>query len=132
MGLGGDGDPAQETSLAWPRLYMVDLSPGLGWLLVKSSTVATGVSPCHSRSGYPVFRVPIDALRPTSIEAANPQVGPYLCLVPEMPSLCSSTVPVALMPSGLLVGILLLLHKIKKVFSPSCLSGFGKPRVSLS
>jgi hypothetical protein len=60
-----------------------------------------------------MFRAPTEDLEPTSGKVANPLVGPYLRLDPEMLVLCSSTVPAASMLSGLLVDILLLLHKTK-------------------
>lgn len=51
---------------------------------------------------------------PTSDEVTNPLMGPYMCLVPEMSSLCSSFVPVAFTLSGLLVDTLSLLHEDKE------------------
>lgn len=47
-------------------------------------------------------------------EAANPRVGPYRRLVPEMSALYNSFVSVAFTSSGLLASTLLLLHEDKE------------------
>jgi hypothetical protein len=49
--------------------------------------VIVGIPPYHSRSGYNIFKVPTEAPGPTTSEAANPQVGPYLRLCSRNASL---------------------------------------------